>query len=612
MCGIACLYSYRMDGPAASLGTLRSVRDAMAVRGPDDTGEWVSKDSRVALGHRRLSIIDLSQKGRQPMQTPDGLLTISFNGEIYNYRELRNRLEAKGCYFSSGSDTEVLLWLYREMGEAMLGELRGMFAFVLWDERKKALFCARDPYGIKPLYYADDGKTIYLASQVKAVLASGAVSRETEPAGIVGFFLLGSVPEPFTWYKNIHAVPAGSFIWADAKGVSAPKSYFTVSKTFQESHLSSEIMPTEQILLSIKQSLTESVRYHFVSDVPAGIFLSSGVDSGALLSLAQLAGIHELRTLTLAFEEYQGGESDESPLAEELSKKYHTQHRTVRSNGKKIQSELPNIFHAMDQPSIDGINTYLVSQAAASEGWKVALSGLGSDELFGGYASFRDVPAWVRNFSWAKNMPIAKNLWRQFFTSIDLPGVSKKAAGLLEYSSDFERAYFLRRGLFMPWELQDFLDKETIRSGLERLDLFSKIRSSYEKCPDSSFAKVACMESDFYLKNQLLRDTDWASMAHSLELRTPYVDAKLLGSLAPSLARFPSDARKQMLKRALGPVLPAAILQRKKTGFSVPMSILLDSPEYGRWRKIRPLTHPKTHWSRRWAYEVYKVWQETA
>ena len=210
MCGIAGIYAYRNDALKVDRGELRRIRDHMTARGPDGCGEWFSEDGRVALGHRRLAILDLSERGAQPMVSADGQLIISFNGEIYNYRTLRAQLERKGYGFRSQSDTEVLLHLYAEKGEAMLEELRGMYAFALWDARKQGLLLARDPLGIKPLYYADDGATLQVASQVKALLKGGHIDTTPEPAGHVGFFLWGHVPEPYTFFKGIKALPAGS------------------------------------------------------------------------------------------------------------------------------------------------------------------------------------------------------------------------------------------------------------------------------------------------------------------------------------------------------------------------------------------------------------------
>ena len=229
MCGIAGIFAYRPTARAVDREELLRIRDHMTSRGPDGSGDWYSSDGRVGLGHRRLSIIDLSSRGAQPMQTADGRLVITFNGEIYNYQALRSKLEAKNYVFRSNSDTEVLLHLYSESGDEMLRELRGMFAFAIWDSLEKKLLLARDPYVIKPLYYANDGSTLRFASQVKALMAGGRISRDPDPAGWVGFYLFGSVPEPFTTYREVRAVPAGSFVRIDRGQLHEPLQYYSIA-----------------------------------------------------------------------------------------------------------------------------------------------------------------------------------------------------------------------------------------------------------------------------------------------------------------------------------------------------------------------------------------------
>ncbi len=286
----------------------------------------------------------------------------------------------------------------------MVHDLRGMFAFALWDGARRTLFLARDPYGIKPLYWSDDGHTLRLASQVKALLAGGAIARDPDPAGIVGFYLLGSVPEPHTRYRAIHELPAGSYLLAGEQGVAAPVSYFSVAATFAAASAaaaSADAMAPDPMALTagVRQALVDTVRHHLVADVPVGAFLSAGVDSGTLLALmtesmpgtmpAVSAGLTAdpmpLQTITLAFAEYHGTPDDESPLAEEIARRYGTAHTTRVITEQSFQAQLPTVLDAMDQPSIDGINTWFVSQAAREQGLKVAISGLGGDELFGGY-----------------------------------------------------------------------------------------------------------------------------------------------------------------------------------------------------------------------------------
>src|SRR5215471_17030332 len=258
MCGIAGIYAYHYAANAVDRAELRRIRDYMAARGPDGLGEWYSQDERVGFGHRRLTIIDLSERGAQPMMSADGKLVVTFNGEIYNYRQLRASLEAKGHRFRTQTDTEVLLHLYAEKGAAMVHDLRGMFAFGLWDAEKRALLLARDPYGIKPLYYADDGWTFRFASQVKALLGGGKISRDPEPAGWVGFYLFGSVPDPYTTYAAIRAVPAGATMWIDRSGPRVPQRYFSIAETYCDAEQRPQSFREGETRAHIRSALLDS------------------------------------------------------------------------------------------------------------------------------------------------------------------------------------------------------------------------------------------------------------------------------------------------------------------------------------------------------------------
>jgi asparagine synthase (glutamine-hydrolysing) len=383
MCGINGIYAYRTSSPIDET-ILRRTRDFMTARGPDGRGEWYSADRRVALGHRRLAIIDLTEAGAQPMRSHDGEIVVTFNGEIYNHQALRRELEARGCRFNSRSDTEVLIHAYRVLGPDMVKTLRGMFAFALWDARRQELMLARDPYGIKPLYYADDGHTFCFASSVKALTEVGGVSRDPDPAGVVGFYLFGSVPEPFTTHRAVHSVPAGSVLVVGADNARQPECYFSIADAYSDAEAEHRPMAEEEIQERFRAALFDSVRHHLVADVPVGAFLSAGVDSGALVALMREADQQEIRTVTIVFEEFAGTNADEAPLAEQVAQRYGTRHTRRRVDAAEFRSDLPAIMAAMDQPSIDGINTWFVSKAARELGLKVAVSGIGGDELLGG------------------------------------------------------------------------------------------------------------------------------------------------------------------------------------------------------------------------------------
>lgn len=606
VCGIAGIFAHHNAAPDVERVELCRIRDHMAARGPDGAGEWYSADGKVGLAHRRLAIIDLSERGAQPMANADGGQVVTFNGEIYNYQTLRRELEAGGRIFRSDSDTEVLLHLYAERGEAMLGALRGMFAFALWDARKRALLLARDPYGIKPLYYAGDGRTFRFASQVKALRAGGGVSGEMDPAGEVGFYLFGSVPEPHTLYRDIRALPAGCMLWVDDVGPREPVRYFSIAQTFQRAAVEPIRLAGEALQTQLREAILDSVRHHVVADVPVGVFLSAGVDSGALLGLMRDAGSTQIQTVTLTFAEFRGRADDEAPLAERVAARYNARHVTRVVGEAEFRADLPLILEAMDQPSIDGINTWFVSKAAREQGLKVAMSGLGGDELFGGYPSFRDIPRWVRWFGPLARIPGLGRTLRHVGCSLLMPraaGLARnasrltpKAMSLLEYGGSYPGAYLLRRGLFMPWELPRLLGKKRAQEGLRQLRPLHHISAVLEPDPGTPFGRVAALEAGLYMRNQLLRDSDWAGMAHSLEIRTPLVDVEVLRRLAPALATTQGPSGKTLLGRSPNQPLPAEIVDRSKTGFQTPVRDWLERLPIGGAPAVG-----REHWARKWA-----------
>ena len=348
----------------------------------------------------------------------------------------------------------------------------------------------------------------------------------------------------------------------------------------------------------VKEAVLDSVRHHLVADVPVGAFLSGGIDLSVLVSLMRHAGQREIQTVTLAFEEFHGRPENEAPLAAEIARLYDTHHTTRIVTKSEFTADLPRILEAMDQPSIDGINTWFVSKAAHEIGLKVAVSGLGGDELFGGYPSFRDIPRWVRVFSIPGKMPLLGTLLRLLGQGLLEPwGSSPKAAGMAELGGTYAGAYLLRRGLFMPWELMDVFDRDMIDQGLRRLEVWQLINEALTPQPGTAFARVAALELSLYMRNQLLRDTDWSSMAHGLEVRVPLVDSKLLPRLA-SITSLPFVKHKALLASAADPVLPNLVRKRPKSGFMTPVatwqngSAALSTRRYG------------VHWARDWARNI--------
>ncbi len=534
--------------------------DAMAHRGPDGAGVWDGAGGQVILGHRRLAIIDLSPAAAQPFVSTDGRYALVYNGEIYNYRELRGELEREGVHFRTASDTEVLLALVAQRGPAALSKLRGMYAFALWDERKRHLLLARDPYGIKPLYFAVSHGVLRFASQVKALLAAGSVDHRVDPLGLAGFLLWGYVPEPLTFHREVRSLPAGHCLEVrdGSVGEPTPVAPWPVASAAEEPSLSPEA------------ALEASVAAHLVADVPVAVFLSAGLDSALVTAMAVRRASGRLQALTLTFPEFQGTEHDEGPLAREVARCLGVEHSEYRISQREFADLWGEVLSAMDQPSIDGFNTYLISRAAHHGGFKVVLSGLGGDELFGSYPSFRGVPRLQR---WARRVALLRPLWPVAARAVAPRW--PKLAGLAAFGGTLPGAYFLRRGLFLPWEVEALLAANGFQEVVGAVDPLADLRATVGERPADPWLAVHLLESRHYMRNQLLRDADWASMAHSVELRVPLVDVPLQRSVAQASFEPARSQGKGAFVRSVAPELPAAVFQRRKTGFTTPVAAWL-------------------------------------
>lgn len=571
MCGINGIV--RLAGGSAPIDrdeVLRT-RDAMLRRGPDDAGIWVSATGEAALASRRLAILDLSPAGHQPFASPDGRYHIVMNGEIYNFRALRRELADAGAVFCSQSDTEVVLHLYQREGAAMLSRLRGMFGLAIWDDTAKRLLLARDPLGIKPLYYSMQGGLLRFASQVKALEAGGAVSREVDPAGLAGFLLWGSVPEPFTIRRAVRALPAGTYLTMENGRLGEPVPFYSFGERFGET-------------LEPAAAVEDSVCAHLESDVPVAVFLSAGLDSGLIAALARRHLPEPPATFTLRFDVLAGTPLDEGPLAAEVARTLGTRHIERRVGRADFAGAWPAALRAMDQPSIDGFNTWLVSRAAHEARLKVVLSGLGGDELFGSYPSFRDVPRLASRARGAGRLPGLPALWPR------LPGFAArpKLRGLLRYGQTLAGAYFLRRGLFLPEELPGLIGRDRAEEGLAAYDPVTDAAAALEGLPagDDPWLAVHALETARYMRNQLLRDSDWASMDHSVELRVPLVDPWLRAHLAAHRFEPARSRGKAALVKLAAPELPAALWNRPKTGFYIPVMEWLEPETRDRSRSL--------------------------
>ena len=598
MCGVAALFAYHDAAPAASRDELGRMLAALRTRGPDGEGDASSDEGRVLLGNRRLEVICPGPDGAQPMTSDDGRVLLVMNGEIYNHRELASELDRRGRTVRTQSDTEVVLRLVEELGERAFERLQGMFAVIAFDRERRRMWLARDSYGIKPLYYADDGWTFRTASQVEALTAGGAVSKAVDDAAVAGFLLTGSVPDPFTWRRDVAAVPAGCVLEVDELGAREPQPFRPVSALLRDALDGPRAADPD----AGNAAVSDSVRRHRVSDVGLGLFLSGGVDSSLVMAHAASLGGDELTPVSVCFEDADPEDQEESTIAREVGERcgVDVAVRTVSSD--ELRREMPAVLDAMDQPTIDGINVWFASKATRELGLKATLAGIGGDELLGGYPSFKQVPRAARWLRPGACVPSIGRLARAIAAPRLPSHWSPKLASLLELGGTWPGAWLLRRGLFMPWEVERILGAERARAAWRRLRFPSLVSGLLQHGPRSDYGRVAALESCLYLRNQLLRDADWASMRWSVEVRVPFVDVELTRRLGPLLGRDGNDKRRLLDGAPLA--LPPRIGTRRKRGFHVPLSGWLDeSTDGSAWRRFDGLS-PKRAWARRYALVV--------
>ncbi len=614
MCGIA-----GWIGPEAGWEA-ETFREGLRRRGPDGSGVWRSE--RATLVHTRLAILDLSEAGAQPMkrkaeignaetliskvlegQADRGSCVLVFNGEIYNYRELRAELEAEGECFVSDSDTEVLLKLLVREGDACLPKLAGMFAFCCWDEASGEALLARDAFGIKPLYYRIDGETLAFASETRVLQRTGDAM---DAAALRDFFLWGSVPEPATLTTAVRQLPAGHLLrwkagratvekWQGAEGgrhgAEAERGKLKVeSRNADDGRLEAKNSGWMGVT---RAALLESMRRHLVSDVPVGIFLSGGIDSTVVLALARevLGKTADIRTFSIGFDD---SEFDESGIARRTAEHFGARHTEWRMSAEEGAAEIEGFLAAMDQPSIDGFNTWCVSKLARRKGMKVVLSGLGGDEFFAGYGSFQRVPRFRQLYralgplrsvvAWLLDRKPPGSPWRRL-------------AGYLRGDGSWLSAFHAQRGIFTPDEAAELARALSGRDPASP-PFSDQGQRTKDKEPRTT---VSELEVTRYMRNQLLRDSDVFSMAHGLELRVPLVDVRL----AEALATIPAEVRlrqgKQLLLEAV-PEVPEWVWNQPKRGFRFPFQQWMEG-QFGELlaeaKERSPV--PLNAWYRTWA-----------
>ena len=551
----------------------------MAHRGPDADGLWthgVPSGRGVAFAHRRLAIIDLSPDGVQPMLEPQSGCAIVFNGEIYNYRELRSELEAEGVRFRSQSDTEVLLHCWVRFGEACVRRLRGMFAFAIFDPGRACVFLARDRLGIKPLYLArvpqpGGGECVYFASELRALLATGELAPKLDPHGLATFLWNGFVQGPDTLVRGIQRLAPASHMTLGLDGtLKGEARYWEPPRASADPHA----------VERLREELERAVKLRLISDVPLGVFLSGGIDSSAVSALAVRAASGPVRTFTVAFDE---AEFDESSSARAVARRLGTEHAELRLSQQVFRSELDAALDCLDQPSFDAINTYFVSRAVREAGVTVALAGTGGDELFGGYASFAELPRLARASGLAAGLPRvlvragARAVARvRMGPSGDVAPQTRwgKLAPALELRGGLLELYQLSYAMFVPEFLAELRPGALAEapSGMspERArELAERIQG------EPSLHAIALLELASFIGERLLPDTDAASMAVALEARVPLLDHVVVEAVAsvPEAERFAPLGRKALLRKlALGDLDPA-LFERPKSGFQLPLGV---------------------------------------
>ncbi len=595
MCGIAGIFSPSPRDTAGVEEKLRRLQAHLRKRGPDDEGLWITPDGRVGLVHTRLSILDLSAAGHQPMASKDGRFTVTFNGEIYNFRELRAELEQDGIKFTSDSDTEVLLALYARRGQAMVRDLRGMFAFAIWDEHEQTAFLARDPFGIKPLYFTQgqDGSFAF-ASELRALRAAGLCSSKLNPEAVLRYLRMGTVAEPHTLLAEAQCLPAGTNLEWSASGTKT-------ASYWRPQFRPNPALDRNEAIEQTRAALLDSVRHHFVSDVPVGIFLSGGIDSTALLALAREAGQSDIATFSVGVDDQS---LDETAIARQTAAHFGSRHFETRLTGSQGTECLNRFMERVDQPSIDGFNSFVVSEFAHSEGMKVVLSGVGGDELFGGYPSFAKVPKLFHLGKTVRSIPFLGSMAGRAMECCGPSPRSRRLGSFIRHPSSMLEAYRCFRGIFPQREAR-ILTAQIC--GCDPAEITETLPyPSFEAHDERDM--VSALELTLYMRHQLLRDSDVMSMSHGLELRVPFVDAPLFETLAKIPAEHRLQSGKKLLLQAV-PEVPEWVANQPKRGFLFPFEKWMKEDWKETFDKIAgTLPGQRPTWYQRWAVFMLRQW----
>ncbi|MDX2067878.1 MAG: asparagine synthase (glutamine-hydrolyzing) [Haliscomenobacter sp.] len=560
MCGINGLYAPSKTPIVGQPSQLvQQMNQTLAHRGPDDAGIW--HEGPITLGHRRLSIIDLSSGGHQPMFSADERYVLTFNGEIYNYRELKAQLP--DYPFQSNSDSEVILAAYQHWGTACVSQLVGMFAFAIWDRQAQTLFIARDRLGIKPLYYCQKDGVLVFSSELRGILASGLCARQLNTNALVDYLRYQTVHAPDTIVAGIQMLEPGTYLWQSADD-------FYIEKYWQLVPGASEKEETGNWPEQVQEALKKAVERRLIADVPFGAFLSGGIDSSAIVALMSQLSNQPVRSFNISFQEDQ---YDESIYAREMAQRCHTKHEEIKLSADDFLNLLPAALSALDHPSGDGPNTYVVSKVTREAGVSMALSGLGGDELFGGYSVFPQLDS-LQQRDWLNWAPLSVRRWGASLYQSLRPGIAaQKTAKVLSLPQITAlAAYPIYRQVLMDEQIMELTNFQELPNNRVQEQIQTLLLNpGFVNLP--LYSQISILEIQTYLQNVLLRDTDQMSMAHALEVRVPFMDHNLV----ELVLGFPDDAKigqanKHLLVKAMGERLPASITQRAKMGFTLPFA----------------------------------------
>lgn len=576
MCGIFGVLNREEKLPDQAV--LESAIKSMAHRGPDNFGFY--NDGTAYLAHSRLKIIDLTSAGNQPIANEDGTAFLIFNGEIYNYRELRSMLKKKGHRFRGDSDSEVIIHLYEDLGEKCVNRLRGMFAFAVWDKKKNRIFAARDHLGIKPLYFFENNNSFFFSSEIKAFRYLNEIPFTLDKQAVYHYLTIGSIPPPLTIIKGVRSLLPGHFLTRDK--TTAVEKYWQTD--FPDAP---KKMTLAEGAVSLRTLLEDSVRSHMVSDVPVGAFLSGGLDSTIIVALMSKFSSQPVRTFTVGYDVK--GEFDETGYARLTADRYSTDHSEYIITEKDLVNNIFKAIWSMDQPSHDALNSYFVSMAAKQAGLKVAFSGLGADELYAGYSSFKFAKK-IKDLDWfIRRVPsLVTRSWKRLdkIISADFRNSWKWKAmsALLGCYPRISQQYHQAKLFFDEGEKESiFREDYWAELGQESRDRdsFALLDDMAGKAGTEDIVnRVSCLELNSYLSSTLLRDTDAMSMAHSLEIRVPFLDRRLVeySLTMPGDLKLHRSGSKYALINSVRDIVPEEIINRKKMGFAFPLGVWLKRP----------------------------------